>query len=399
MSSGPLDRSPDLQHLISEGFDIEIRANHLVLYDVPYVRADKTIGLGILVSTLNLAGGHTAAPDTHVSYWDGEFPCSATGAQMDLGSPNQGHDVDEGLKPRHTFSRRPDISGSYTDYYEKMTTYVAMIEGQAQLIDKSVTARTRRPARPVASDSVFEYLDTASAKAGIGPINSKLAQGGIAIVGLGGTGSYVLDLVAKTPVAEIHLFDGDFFLTHNAFRSPGAPTIEDLDSMPKKVRWFATRYSAMRKKILPHEYDLDADNVSELAGMAFVFVCMDAGPGKRSVVEFLVGQRIPFIDVGIGLVKADESLSGTARVTRVTQGKTDHVGRRIPLEGSGPDEYDENIQVADINALNAALAVVRWKKERGFYADFGREHSMVYSLVTNTIVNDEIDGENTGPTP
>ena len=54
-------------------------------------------------------------------------------------------------------------------------------------------------------------------------------------MGLGGTGSYVLDLVAKTPVWEIHLFDGDAFLQHNAFRSPGAPSLDELEAQPPKA--------------------------------------------------------------------------------------------------------------------------------------------------------------------
>lgn len=41
----------------------------------------------------------------------------------------------------------------------------------------------------------------------------------VAIVGVGGTGSYILDMVAKTWVREIHLFDSDRFLQYNAFRS------------------------------------------------------------------------------------------------------------------------------------------------------------------------------------
>jgi hypothetical protein len=31
------------------------------------------------------------------------------------------------------------------------------------------------------------------------------------------------------------------------------------------------------------------------------------------------------------------------------------------------NEYDKNVQVADLNALNACLAVIAWKKSRGFY--------------------------------
>ena len=69
---------------------------------------------------------------------------------------------------------------------------------------------------------MFLYEDTASSRADIVTINSKLKSLRIGIVGLGGTGSYVLDFVAKTPVKEIHLFDGDTFDQHNAFRAPGA---------------------------------------------------------------------------------------------------------------------------------------------------------------------------------
>jgi tRNA A37 threonylcarbamoyladenosine dehydratase len=50
---------------------------------------------------------------------------------------------------------------------------------------------------------------------------------------MGGTGSYILDLVAKTAVMEIHLFDGDDFNQHNAFRAPGAASLEDLEKHMK----------------------------------------------------------------------------------------------------------------------------------------------------------------------
>lgn len=54
-------------------------------------------------------------------------------------------------------------------------------------------------------------------RANINFINDKFKGMRIGIIGLGGTGSY-LDLVAKTPVDEILLFDDDEFLLHNAFR-------------------------------------------------------------------------------------------------------------------------------------------------------------------------------------
>ena len=37
---------------------------------------------------------------------------------------------------------------------------------------------------------------------------------------------------------------------------------------------------------------------------------------------------------------------------------------------SGRTIYRSNIQVADLNALNATLAVIRWKQYFGFYQDY-----------------------------
>ena len=68
--------------------------------------------------------------------------------------------------------------------------------------------------------------------------------GAVAIAGPGGTGSYVLDLVAKTPVRDIHLFDGDSFMSHNAFRAPGAASLEELRALPKKVDYFHAKPSS-----------------------------------------------------------------------------------------------------------------------------------------------------------
>lgn len=53
------------------------------------------------------------------------------------------------------------------------------------------------------------------------------------------------------------------------------------------------------------------------------------------------------------------------------------------------DDYDKNIQIAEINALNAALAVIKWKKLFGFYHDLGKEHHAIYDINVNKLMNDE----------
>jgi hypothetical protein len=215
-------------------------------------------------------------------------------------------------------------------------------------------------------------------------------------VGLGGTGSYVLDLVAKTRVREIHLFDGDKFSQHNAFRSPGAPSVEQLKQELQKVAHFKDQYSRMHRNIVDHDGYINASNVMQLQGMDFVFLCLDKGEVRSLLVEKLEEFKIPFIDVGMGVECVGDSLLGILRITTSTVEKRDHVrGRkRIPFsDGQGNNEYSRNIQIADLNALGAALAVIKWKKLFGFYRDLENEHHSTYTIDGNTLINEDQDNE------
>src|SRR5207237_4358755 len=142
-----------------------------------------------------------------------------------------------------------------------VTRYAEIISNPARAIDPSVTAKNFSPVPRGEEESVFNYFDTASSRAGITAVTAKLALGKVGIVGLGGTGSYVLDLVAKTPVREIHLFDGDEFLQHNAFRSPGAPSLEELRRKPLKTEYLRELYGRMHKKIVSHPTYVDSSHV------------------------------------------------------------------------------------------------------------------------------------------
>jgi hypothetical protein len=57
-------------------------------------------------------------------------------------------------------------------------------------------------------------------------------------------------------------------------------------------------------------------------------------------------------------------------------------------DGDGQNEYALNIQIADLNALNAALAVIKWKKLFGFYVDLDAEHHCSYTIDGNALIND-----------
>ena len=60
-------------------------------------------------------------------------------------------------------------------------------------------------------------------------------------------------------------------------------------------------------------------------------------------------------------------------------------------EGNEHDEYRQNIQIAELNALNASLAVIKWKKICGFYYDIDKEMHSLYAIDDNSIINDDHD--------
>jgi len=235
-------------------------------------------------------------------------------------------------------------------------------------------------------------VDTASSCSGISALSARVAGQHVGIVGLGGTGSYVLDLVSKTPVARIHIFDDDSFDQHNAFRSPGAASTTELAERRSKVEHFDRIYSRLHRGIVPHRTKIGPATVGLLDGLDFVFLCMDGTTGRRSLIQRLEANGTSFIDVGMGLHAADCGLTGTLRVTTSTPAMRDHVWhrQRIPmLFENDSDPYASNIQVGELNALNAALAVVRWKRLCGFYADLEREHFSAYAIDGNHLLNEE----------
>jgi len=392
MSRSPISLNADLKKLADDGYDIDIVSGHLVIRDVPYVNVGRQVKLGILVSTLELAGDVTQKPGDHVAWFAGEYPCDQDGHELaKIKCEGEPPKISDGLVVRHSFSSKP--ADGYNDYHHKMTTYINIISQPAKVIDPNVTSRPRRVVEANDPDTVFKYIDTASSRAGIAAVSGKLQLARIAIVGLGGTGSYILDFVAKTPVREIHIFDGDDLLQHNAFRSPGAPSKEELKAKPKKVRYHAGRYGLMRNGVVEHDFDLDAQNVDALEGMDFVFICVDRGEARRHIIEKLERIDIPFIDVGMGIDLVDDQLLGIVRITASVPNKLGDMRNRKRINMSSVDadgDYSRNIQIAELNALNAALAVIKWKKQFGFYLDQENEHFSAYTLDGNRIINEDI---------
>ena len=150
----------------------------------------------------------------------------------------------------------------------------------------------------------------------------------------------------------------------------------------------------MHKNIVSHNEDINSSNINPITEMNFIFLCLDKSEIKELIISNLESFKIPFIDVGMGIEVVDDMLIGILRVTSSTEGKRDHIRRnnRISFsDNDGEDIYSKNIQIAELNAFNAALAVIKWKKISGFYQDLENEYFCTYTINVNMLLNEDTD--------
>jgi hypothetical protein len=388
MSTAPLARDPDLVRLLDDGYDVTLQAGHLIVRHIPYVTETRAIDYGFLAYPVTVSGDRVVSGTDHRIWFAGSAPCDARGQRLSLANPEV-RVITEGLQASFMLSSKPSPSG-YPDEYSKVTAYSRIIADQAQAIDPAATPTPGAAWQEVADDSPFQYRDTATSRAGLATISRRYRGHRIGIVGLGGTGAYILDQVAKTEVDSILLVDGDTFDNHNAFRAPGAASLDTLRSRPNKAEHFAAVYSEMHRGVAACAQYLDETSVEVLAGSTFVFLAIDDAVAKRPVVDWLEAHDVPFIDVGIGVEETDGRLAGLLRVTTSLPGRREQARTSIPAPSPHRDDYGRNIQTADLNALNAVMAIIRWKRHIGVYADATNESLATYSLITNEIANEDL---------
>ncbi|MET8978966.1 ThiF family adenylyltransferase [Streptomyces sp. NPDC004539] len=388
MPTAPLARDRDLSRLLDDGYDVVVHAGHIIVRHIPYVTENRTVEHGFLAYPVTISGDRLASATDHRIWFSGSAPCDEHGRPLTLAHPET-RVIAEGMQATFMLSSKPSPDG-YPDEYTKITAYARIIADQAQVLDSSATPTPGAAWQETEDDSPFVYRDTATSRAGIAAVHRRFRGQRIVIVGLGGSGSYILDQVAKTEVDSILLIDGDTFDNHNAFRAPGAPTLDTLRARPPKATHFASVYANMHRGVSACEQYLDEDNLDLLTGATFVFLASDDAAGKPAIIDWLEAHDVPFIDVGMGIEEIDGRLSGLLRVTTSLPGRRDAARRRIPRPAPERDAYARNIQTADLNALNAVLAVIRWKRSIGIYADAADESHATYSLITNQIANEDL---------
>lgn len=391
MSHQLINHSADLKLLVDEGYAVGIENGHLIIDEIPYVDALRRVRRGTFICPLDANSHNTVPPQTHVMYFSGEYPCNPQGMPLEILGKTSPPIRRLGARAvQHAFSNKPKGPQGprpYRDFYEKVTTYTDILLSAAVAIDAAATAKVGAlPSIP--DDAPFTIPDSGSARSGTTDLADVFRQEVISLVGLGGTGSYILDHLCKTPFRECRLFDGDRFYPHNAFRAPGAPMRAELQPPPFKVDYYVSKYSHLKNGLQPHPVAIDANNLHLVEGSTFAFVSMDACPAKALLINKLEDLGVSFIEVGMGLHKTPHGIGGTLRAVLSTPQNRDEARRHIPLEIGGKDRvYTNNIQLSDLNSMNANFAIQMWKAYRGFYLNFA-ENIWTYQLDTRTLIRE-----------
>ena len=274
-----------------------------------------------------------------------------------------------------------------------------LLHRYAKHIVGAVSAAGRSEPAALAMPDPFHIPNTFEARAAIAPVQDRIRGQRIAIIGLGGTGAYLLDLIAKTPVSEIHLLDSDCVDWHTLKRAPGAPTAEDIELVRMgsllKVDYYHSKYAALRDGIHPHPVRVDSPSVfAEFLSdhpVDYAFVCIDQltdgdSPRQDAVYRAVTEGGVPFIDSGVSITLEDCAVRGAVTTSAYDAG-SDAWKDAIPnarLDGSAPGY--RNVQLPEVNAAAATFAVMEWRRRTrqyvsespSFYQKFRLEKGSIF---------------------
>jgi hypothetical protein len=386
------NHNDDLRRLIEKGYALAVDpSQYLVIRDIPYLDEGGELQIAAIVMKFVDAGQDRVVQDDHQIFFAGGVPYGLSAQPI----PNLGggattlalSEASSDVVVQRSFSNKPLGSGKFEDFFQKVESYVSIISGPA--IERyGANPLTFRIVDTPQDCLPFKVRDTLTSRAEIGDLSSKLKDDVVAVVGIGGTGAFLLDFLVKTPVREIRAFDADCFYVHNAFRSPGRLDPSEIGKPKSEV--YQSRYESFRNGLVIQRKEIDATSAADFTGVTFAFVCVDKGNARAGIFDLLISLGIPFIDVGMGLDRRNGALNGMLRTTYYPSDRASTLRSQglAELVDRPDDLYQSNIQIAELNALNACMAILRYKQLRGFYFEEVATHHLLFRVGDLKVVSD-----------
>ena len=379
MSAIQTNHDGGLDRVIQAGLDYEIEGDVLMVGPIPYRQRDNSVAHGHLICYLEREGERIGAPSDHTVHWVAEEkPYAADGSSLeaDLVHDTSSRSWSNGQSSICGMSRKPPGSG-YSDYGFKMLAYAKFIARQTGKNWKQDRKGTGR----VKEGNNMVDQETGLTRSAIGDLDQLFKQEKLAVIGAGGTGGHIVDLIAKCNVAHISIFDDDVVSQHTQLRWPGVVSRSIVEEGQNKAEYLAKTYaSRANRNITGRALRIRKPDLTQFQDRTMVFVAVDRGLDRREILTGLADLGVNFIDCGIDMHRYPDGLIASARVTRTVNGDDNQkrlsLAEKTPGKDFGEDIYEVAIQTGDINALNATLAVIAWKQSIGFYRDKPRHRRM-----------------------
>lgn len=354
------------------GWTIEVHPNRISVGKVPYRKKDGEAGTCQIWVETQDDGLSMKAPEN-----SGGASHAARLSGVDKGNAYQatGEPVGNVLWTDETKEcvisiKRDD--GEYVNAWHALAVYTARVAGEVGVRDREQVER------------IFEFEIAGEDSRDMRNWRDRARGQRIGIVGLGGVGLWILDLMSKTDVREIRIWDGDEIEGRNLVRAPGWASQDAIGK--NKAEYFGEQYGRIRKGISIYgRYWRSDDPEDRFEGLDFVFVAVDKAEVRTALCEKLEEKRVPFIDVGMGIERREGRVRGSCQV--FFSGK-DPARWRVGIptaEGAGEQEYYE-LQLADLGALNAALAVGMWRRHIEQYESEKRDWLIRYPIENNDLL-------------
>ncbi|MCL6682482.1 DUF6791 domain-containing protein [Sphingomonas alba] len=391
MSLLPPSHNDSFQRLLDEGFTL-YRHGAFIVGRVPFLDANLTVQHGLLIDAISEEAGGVAgqSPFLHQFLFSGGTPSNIDGTQLVLGGGPDNRLIFDNVNADWFWSFKKTENGQardYVDFYEKFRHHFDAITAPVRHLYPDVELKPFVNVLSVEDDNnPFVFNDEHSARAAVMDLRENLLAHRVGVIGVGGTGSFIVDLLSKSPVNKIVVFDPDILKVHNTFRSPGPAIREDLGR--PKAELLAHRYLRSHKRVEHHNVAVSPANAELLEGLTFVFVCVDKEGVRRELATLLLEKDIPFIDTGMGLDRSAAGLTGMVRTTLSRPESRPMIEAEFttPAHEVAENIYHTNIQTADLNALNAATAVMMFKKYAGYYAEMPQTWQSLLTVQTGSTI-------------
>ena len=354
------------------GWTIEVHQNRISVGEVPYRKKDGEAGRCQVSVETEDDGLSMKAPDNgrgaiHAARLSGvEKGCAYQATGEPVGNVLWSDNARECV----ISIKRDD--GEYVDGWHALAVYTVRVAGEVGVEEREHIER------------IFKFPIAGGDARDIQLWRDRARGQQIGIVGLGGVGLWILDLMSKTDVREIKIWDGDEIEGRNLVRAPGWASQDAIGK--NKADYFGEQYGRIRTGISIRGQYWHSDNPEDtFDGLDFVFVAVDKTETRTALCERLEENEIAFIDVGMGIERREERVRGSCQVFF----SGEEPGRwRIGIptaEGAGEQDYHA-LQLADLGALNAALAVGIWRRHVGQYEEEEKDWLVRYRIENNDLL-------------